>query len=230
MRKGTESGPRRLDCGRLADMAAHSLLLKLHERDLITLPPCQRANPNRMRHRRLECVSLDRRPVAGGLRSLGALQLHEVSADPERRAVFETLLAREHYLGYRSAVGDYAPKRIMLSCGSNQDFSLAGEGVRERWRGLEDPLVPSLAIKRVALFCAHVRRRIAANHLGIILEDFARDLHHAGYSRSTIREYLRGAAHFADWWGRCRRSAPAAVGMERGTTGGGSGQLGLGPG
>lgn len=92
--------------GQLADMAARSFLLKLHARELIALPPRQRVSPNRMRHRRLECVPLDHKPVVGDLRSLGQLELHEVSADPERRAVFETLLAREHYLGYRSAVGE----------------------------------------------------------------------------------------------------------------------------
>ncbi len=92
--------------GQMADMAARSFLLKLHERELIALPPRQCASPNRMRHRRLECVPLDRSPVEGDLRRLGALQLHEVSADPARRAIFETLLAEEHYLGYRSAVGE----------------------------------------------------------------------------------------------------------------------------
>ena len=72
-------------------------------------------------------------------------------------------------------------------------------------------------MKRVALFCTYVRRRMTANHLGIILEDFARDLDSAGYWRSTIQEYLRVAEHFAGWWGRCRRSAHqiTAVGMER---------------
>jgi len=40
------------------------------------------------------------------LRALGPLQLHEVSRDPLRRAVFETLLATEHYLGHRSPVGE----------------------------------------------------------------------------------------------------------------------------
>ena len=36
--------------------------------------------------------------------------LHEVSADPPRRAVLETLLAQDHYLGYRSPVGDWRAK------------------------------------------------------------------------------------------------------------------------
>ena len=92
--------------GQLADMAARSFLNKLHDRALIQLPLCRRASPNRMKHRQLECVRVDSRPVAGELSQLGALQLHEVSRDPSRRAVFETLLATEHYLGYRSPVGE----------------------------------------------------------------------------------------------------------------------------
>ena len=54
-------------------------------------------------------------------------------------------------------------------------------------------------MKRIALFSAYVGRRIAASHLGIILEDFARDLEKAGYFVSTIREYLRVAEHFSLW-------------------------------
>ena len=76
--------------GQLADMAARSFLNKLHARALIQLPPCRRASPNRMKHRQLECVAVDSRPVEGELSQLGALHLHEVSRDPERRAVFET--------------------------------------------------------------------------------------------------------------------------------------------
>ena len=48
-------------------------------------------------------------------------------------------------------------------------------------------------MKRVELFSAFVRCRMAASHLGIILEDFARDLENAGYLRSTIQDYLRVA-------------------------------------
>lgn len=57
-------------------------------------------------------------------------------------------------------------------------------------------------MKRIALFSAYVRHRIAASHLGIILEDFARDLETAGYFGSTIREYLRVAEHFSLWLAR----------------------------
>lgn len=92
--------------GQRADMAARSFLNKLQARSLIELPPCRRASPNRMKHRQLQWVALERSPVAGDLESLGVLALHEVSRDPVRRAVFETLLATEHYLGYRSPVGE----------------------------------------------------------------------------------------------------------------------------
>ena len=92
--------------GQLADMAARSFLNKLHERALIQLPPCRRASPNRMKHRRLECVTVDSHPVEGELSQLGPLHLHEVSRDPVRRAVFETLLSTEHYLSYRSPIGE----------------------------------------------------------------------------------------------------------------------------
>src|SRR3974377_2232079 len=67
--------------GQLADMAARSFLNKLHERALIELPACRRASPNRMKHRRLECVRVDSQPVEGQLSQLGPLQLYEVSRD-----------------------------------------------------------------------------------------------------------------------------------------------------
>jgi hypothetical protein len=92
--------------GQLADMAARSFLNKLEQRELIRLPGLRRASPNRMKHRRLACVALDRRPLQSELRALGPLHLYEVSRDTLRRAVFETLLATEHYLGYRSSVGE----------------------------------------------------------------------------------------------------------------------------
>ena len=59
--------------GQLADMAARSFLNKLHAAGLLQLPACRRASPNRMKHRRLECVPVDSSPLAGELSQLGAL-------------------------------------------------------------------------------------------------------------------------------------------------------------
>ena len=65
-------------------------------------------------------------------------------------------------------------------------------------------------MKQTALLCPHVRRRMGASHLGIILEDFARDLEGAGYGPSTIQGYLRVAEHFGHWLGR-RRLLPQQI-------------------
>lgn len=129
--------------GQLADMAARSFLLKLHERELIVLPPKQCASPNRMKHRRLECVPLDRSPVAATLQVLGPLELHEVGADPRRRAVFETLLAQEHYLGYRSPVGQNLKYLLCTSTDRPLAAWLFGAAawrcqVRDQWIGWTD--------------------------------------------------------------------------------------------
>lgn len=61
-------------------------------------------------------------------------------------------------------------------------------------------------MKPVAIFSSYVQRRMGANPLGIILEDFARDLQSAGDLRCTIQEYLRIAEHFASWLERCHLS------------------------
>ena len=129
--------------GQLADMAARSFLNKLHQRALIRLPPCRRASPNRMKRRRLECVPLDASPVAGDFKALGALQLHEVSRDPVRRAVFETLLATEHYLGYRSPVGENLKYLLVTEQDRPVAAWLFGAAAwrceaRDRWIGWND--------------------------------------------------------------------------------------------
>ena len=126
--------------GQLADMAARSFLLKLHARELLVLPPVRRASPNRMKHRRLECVALERSPVAGTLAATGPLELREVSADPPRRRVFETLLAQEHYLGYRSPIGENL-KYLMCAAGGRPVAAWLFGGaawrcqVRDQWIG-----------------------------------------------------------------------------------------------
>jgi hypothetical protein len=46
---------------------------------------------------------------------------------------------------------------------------------------------------------AFVRRRMAANHLGIILDPFAVDLQQRGYAPSGIRHHVLVAEHFGQW-------------------------------
>lgn len=128
--------------GQLADMAARSFLNKLQQRNLIELPPLRRRSPNRMKHRRLECVAVDCSPLEAELRALGPLELCEVSQDASGRAVLETLLATEHYLGYRSPVGENL-KYLLRAAGRPLAVWLFGAAawrcrVRDQWIGWTD--------------------------------------------------------------------------------------------
>jgi hypothetical protein len=94
--------------GQLKDMAARTLLLKLHQRGLLELPPRRQAPTNRMR-----CVAsetaLAEEPlevISCALGELGALQVKEVSSEAAERAWVKGALGRYHYLGFNGAVGE----------------------------------------------------------------------------------------------------------------------------
>lgn len=54
-----------------------------------------------------------------------------------------------------------------------------------------------------------VQRRMAASHLGIILEHFALDLRARGYAVSTLQAYVQVAEHFSRWLGGRRLGVSA---------------------
>jgi hypothetical protein len=92
--------------GRMKDMAARSLLVKLQARGVIELPPRRQTPSNRMVCRRLVRHDWDTTPVRGALQDLGPLNLREISADGAERMRFAAALAEYHYLGYRGTVGE----------------------------------------------------------------------------------------------------------------------------
>ena len=101
----------RNQAGRLKDMAARTLLLKLQARGLIELPLPLRGGGN---HRRkpsasgpaqLELPNAPPAPIQGALPSLRPLGLELVDSFTQRRRVSQ-LLEQYHYLGYRGAVGE----------------------------------------------------------------------------------------------------------------------------
>jgi Domain of unknown function (DUF4338) len=96
--------------GRLKDMAARSLLLKLEQRGWIVLPPRRQQPVNRMQHRRMPELSWPDLPTLAGepLAALPSLVLTEVSGPvgAKLRAVFDRLLHQYHYLSHRSTVGE----------------------------------------------------------------------------------------------------------------------------
>jgi len=92
--------------GRLKDMAARTLLVKLDTRGLIQLPARRCLPSNRMAGRQVLRQMWDSTPVTGTLRQVGPLTLREISADAAARIRFAAALAEFHYLGCRGTVGE----------------------------------------------------------------------------------------------------------------------------
>jgi hypothetical protein len=92
--------------GRLKDMAARTMLLKLDALGLIQLPPRRCMPSNRMAAGRISRQDWDRSTITGSLRQLGPLTIQEISNNAAERKRFAAALAEFHYLGYRGTVGE----------------------------------------------------------------------------------------------------------------------------
>lgn len=94
--------------GVLKDMAARTLLVKLAQRGLISLPERRQVPTNRMRCGAGPAMELPEPSpsIWDTLAQLGPLSLQEVSAEPIARAWVKEALARFHYLGFGGAVGE----------------------------------------------------------------------------------------------------------------------------
>lgn len=92
--------------GQLKDMAARTLLLKLHQRGLLELPPRRQAPTNRMRCAAAELAPAEEPTIRCDLGALGPLQVQEVSREAAERAWVKGALGRYHYLGFNGAVGE----------------------------------------------------------------------------------------------------------------------------
>jgi hypothetical protein len=93
--------------GQLKDMAARTLLLKLHQRGLLQLPPRRQAPTNRMRSLPAELALLEEPKTIGcTLGELGPVQVQEVSREATGRAWVKQALGRYHYLGFNGTVGE----------------------------------------------------------------------------------------------------------------------------
>jgi hypothetical protein len=89
------------------DMVCRGLMLDLHRKGLIELPPLRRRPPNPLARRaRPEPVAIDRTPVRGTLAELGRLDFVPVRRT-DRERVFNALLEAHHYLGYTQPVGEH---------------------------------------------------------------------------------------------------------------------------
>lgn len=126
--------------GRFKDMAARTMLLKLHQRGLIALPPRRRVPFNRMRSSWAAPWGGQTTPVECALSLLQPLRVEEVSSDPEGRRTFASALRHFHYLGHGGTVGENLQYIVLDRQGRPLAFLLFGAaawkcGDRDRWIG-----------------------------------------------------------------------------------------------
>ncbi len=92
--------------GQLKDIAARTMLRKLEQRGLLSLPPRQSSPPHsRQSQRSIEPVLHASDPITAPLAQLRPLQLRLVD-DSCSRALFAHLLHTYHYLSYSRPVGE----------------------------------------------------------------------------------------------------------------------------
>lgn len=107
--------------GDLKDMASRTLLVKLHDRGHIKLPPRRQQPSNRMTQRQIQHVLHDITPIEQPLKALRPLNVINVHQDKRYDALYNCLLSSHHYLGFSSPVGENM-KYLVLD---NQDRPLA---------------------------------------------------------------------------------------------------------
>jgi hypothetical protein len=92
--------------GALRSMVCRGLMLMLHRRGLIELPPVRQVSRNPLVERTAPtAISLDDAPLRLSLAELGALEIRQVRRTPDE-AVFNALMQQHHYLGYTQPVGE----------------------------------------------------------------------------------------------------------------------------
>jgi len=92
--------------GRIKDMAARTLLLKLERAGHIRLPARRGPSPNGRRNRHVAPVAPPSAPIRGALRDLRPLTVSVAAPGSEDLRLFNGLLAHYHYLGHRNTVGE----------------------------------------------------------------------------------------------------------------------------
>jgi len=89
------------------DMVCRGLMLGLHRKGLIELPPLRRRPPNPLaRRERPGPVAIDRTPLRATIAELGRLEFVPVRRT-ERESLFNALIEAHHYLGYTQPVGEH---------------------------------------------------------------------------------------------------------------------------
>lgn len=104
--------------GELKDMASRTMMLKLHERGDIQLPPRRQTPSNRMARRPIQHLLHDTTPIESSLAPLQPLKVVKVMPRSEHETLYIYLLATYHYLGYTGSVGENMKYFILDNQGS----------------------------------------------------------------------------------------------------------------
>lgn len=219
--------------GQLKDMAARSLMLKLHERGLITLPERRRVPAARLRDRVPDLfesrAAETPQPVMASLASLRPLQIQVVGSKDPDYPLFGRYLTQHHYLSYRGHVGENLAYLVRSGAGVDLACLLFGAAAwqcapRDRWIGWSAeqraqglPFIANnsrfliLPWVRVPQLASHLLSRIAQR----INADWQRRYRHPIYLLETFvqQDRFRGACYQAANWiqvgqttGRTRQS------------------------
>jgi|UniRef100_A0A7C4RP56 hypothetical protein len=97
--------------GALRAMVCRSLMLQLHRAGHIELPPVRRVNHNPLGRRGPDrrkpvAAAVDTSALEAGLAAIRPLEFHQVR-HTRQEPLFNSLLARYHYLGYTQPVGEH---------------------------------------------------------------------------------------------------------------------------
>ena len=92
--------------GRIKDMAARTLLLKLERGGFIQLPARRRPSSNAFRNAHAPWVEHTTAPLCSALRELMPVAVRIVESGSKDLQLFNCLLDRYHYLGHRNTVGE----------------------------------------------------------------------------------------------------------------------------
>ena len=93
--------------GALRDMVCRGLMLELHRAGLIELPPVVKVPPNPLARRSAPVrIEVETQLLQARLSEIQPLTLRQVRRTPDE-ALFNSLLAQYHYLGYSQPVGEH---------------------------------------------------------------------------------------------------------------------------
>jgi len=100
--------------GNLKDMACRELLLRLERMGLIQLPPRKNSAYNEKRNRMPSMAKTIETPLEGKLSQFGPVELKMVRHTP-LEPLYNSLIQRYHYLGYRQTVGAHLKYMAFLN-------------------------------------------------------------------------------------------------------------------